>query len=259
MRPTPKPSIPWFSVYLKTVCVTILGMLYLIVLNGSSCATVDPPPPQRLEAPLFTKSDISVLPVDDELREIIHLQWEKRSGSDISVIEYRIIRRIANDTISSEHSLPGRTLEFFDPADELDVDRLETQAIFYQIFSIDSLERSSDTSAVCTVSLAPLVRLLSPSDTLSENHFRWSIYNVTNPCVSQLYLYNDFRIHWQSGPVGGYQYIGSDREEQVSFSLPDSIYDSLNGAGFAWAVKLQVVGAKDPTSISTKTFFAGSD
>ncbi len=250
------PSLRRFK-YFRIFWTIFSGASYFFVLNGSTCATVDPPPPDPLAAPQIIKSGIYCAPSSSGFREMIHLQWEKPDRDDISISEYRVIRRVQGDDIGYSFKIPPQASDFFDPTDELDVSRLQTQSIYYQLYAVDHLERQSDTSIICTVSLAPSVRLISPSNILKENRFEWSIYNVAQTCLSELFLYRGDLLLWQSGPVGGYHLIGSDREKTLSVSLPDSVYVSLKDANFEWAVKLQVVGAGDPASITIKPFSVG--
>ncbi|MFW5775086.1 MAG: hypothetical protein ACOCW2_02255 [Chitinivibrionales bacterium] len=257
MSPNLSTSLRYVKAYARSMCLFAFSAISFLVLNGSTCATVDPLPPDRFEAPFFTTSDVRSLPVDGELREIIHLQWQQPLTANNSVIEYRMIRRMEYDSFSSIISIPSGSAELFDPVDELSMGRLQTRSVLYQVFSIDSMERAGDTSALCTVSLAPLVSLHSPADTLFENRFTWSVYNVANPCMSHIYVFKDNRILWQSEAVDGIILIGNDNEKQLDVSLPDSIYNDLSGNGFAWAVKLQVLGAGDPVSVTSKPFFAG--
>jgi hypothetical protein len=236
--------------------------LFILSLLGFflSCLTVDPPRPDLLSAPHFTGYQIIAVPdYANEYQETIRLHWIPDSTDPISPISYEIIRQADTDSFPSYiRNIPDTIHTINEPTHKFDeLDRTEEHLIFYRIFAYDSLGRTSDTSAVCTVALARNLILMHPenimSDPAGEEYFKWEISEgINNYIIYHVCLWKDDSLIWESDPKG--ENVGNMavyREEK----LP-SIYSPLTkNKYYYWGVALSIIDIYDPASITIRNFY----
>lgn len=229
-----------------------LGILF------STCLTIDQPPPDHLSAPLITGyTIITKKDLYDQYHESIHLTWKPDTTDPISVWKYEIVHKTSYDSffLATVHNIPGSINEYSDFTSNLNlsVPRISLEYVFYRVFAFDSLERVSDTSVACTVSLAPHVDLLHPLDTLRYNSFRWLVPQLFNPPITAIMLIKNDTLMWQSGYDTSW--TGGAPLERIK-SLPDSLIPLIPG-NYSWGVVMQLIGGitqQDPSSITIREF-----
>lgn len=245
-----------------SVIVTTLSA-FLPILLCSMCPTIDPPFPGRLSSPIFTHYEISAKQVNDEYHEIIHLKWIPDSADTIPVTSYQIIRKVDIDSTSTKiTNIPADVNEIFDPTYKFITFDMHqnNRLIFYRIFAIDSIDdgRAGDTSAVCTVSLAGLVDLLTPPvDTIPNQSvsFKWQVQSIFNPIKTYIVIWLDDSTEWVSDTIKDYTGGGVPPYER---SLPSSHLPLYPGVYF-WGAFLTIQGGSitgdDAASIAIRNFY----
>lgn len=219
------------------------------------CATIDPPPPSPLSAPIITDSTIVAVPdIDKEITESIQIQWTAGPGDSLSVYSFKIIRNTALQTLPLLTKLSIDSLNtLIDPVAQLNLpNRNDEQYIIYRIFALDSLDRPGDTSAACTITLARSIPLLSPKDTFVVNQFKWEvpngIYNQTRSCAI---LWHQGSLVWKSDDVLKYT---NGLSEIFTRALPDSLMPLAPGR-YYWGIQLTIEGGVFPVSFTIRKLY----
>lgn len=230
-------------------------------LLGSSCPTEDPPPPPRLKAPYFTFQDIVAKPdYNNQYQETILLKWNVDSTDTISPIYYCLIRTTSVDSNPSiKTNIPTNLINgYLDPIHPLGLSIIYEEFVYYRIFTIDSLWRSGDTSAICTVSVAREVIILHPGDTITNTpgseKFTWLVPQIQQgPSHSFISIWKNDSIQWTSDAEKIYTGGGS---QKVNRLLPDSL-SPLNSGVYYWGVSLIIIGGlnTDPKSITIRKLY----
>ncbi len=225
------------------------------ILISSTCLTIDPDPPDKLSAPVFTEASIAMKMYDDELREMVHVAWEPDSSDTIPIQFYQLLRQTDMDSLPKPiTNIPDTVTDIFEPVYQFELDdRTEEHCVTYWIFAIDTLLRSGDTSAAFIVELAREVDLLSPTTKLVDSLFSWGISDVKNQSIFHAFLWKPDLILWESDTIS--EFIGGNYTK-FNRTLPPPLYPLAAGEYF-WGVELIIVGglnANDPTSITITQF-----
>ncbi len=224
-----------------------------------SCTlTEDPPPPDRLSAPYFTDYQIIAVPdYTNEYHETIYLQWAPDSTDPISPISYEIIRQADTDSLPSYiRNIPDTVNEVYEPTYKFDeLDRFEEHLIFYSIFAYDSLGRVSDTSVICTVSLARSLTLMHPeiimSDIPGTEYFKWEVpEHIQDWNVSHVLLWKKDSLIWESDSA--WHYTGGSAEYPEK-KLPNNL-SPLEKITYYWGIEFAILRNNDPVSITIGKF-----
>ena len=235
----------------------------LPVLLSSICITPPEPRPDRLSSPVFYNSETVAGQFDNEYHEMIYLQWQPDSTDTIPVISYKIIRQVDIDSFQTFiTSIPADVNDLYDPTYKfVDADdRTNDRLIFYRIFAIDGIDegRPGDTSAVCTVSLARVVDLLSPLiDTISNqsSNFKWQVPSINNPIKTYVVLWLNDSTLWVSDTIKDFTGGGPKTYERT---LPSSLLPLYSGVYF-WGGFLVIQGGSvngdDASSVAIRNFY----
>ena len=180
------------------------------------------PPP--LSPPEITAIDLTEARLSGSWREAIHLQWEAPSTDSIAIRSYTIIRRTDNDSsfdvFSRSQGIPSSIDTFNDDIKPIGFPDADYFSVRYRIFAVDSLGRSGDTSAVCSLYLArqPVIDTID----LAKSSFRWFSQFIQGSVETYIKIWN----------ASGAAVFSSPRQEEFgswdypvyfSATLPDSL------------------------------------
>lgn len=236
----------------------VISLLSILI---TSCLTVDPPRPTTLGAPTNIKATICDYDsTNDVPGEFIRISWIKNSDDTISTATYTILSSIdTTDTIGTPvkvTNIPADINTYFAPVNEVykNIYRDQERAIAYTVFGIDTLGRSGDTAALCTVNLAPSVLQSSPgatiSDTLTTLNFKWFVRKVQDQTITSMSLWRENIKIWTSESDS--LYTGGADITPVSQSLPDSL-SPLSVGQYKWIVSFRIInGIDEPQSFTAK-------
>lgn len=243
--------------FIKYFFIPVFLIAAPVIVGG--CLTIDPPPPDRPAAPKFTRySIVAKKDSDNEYNEFIQLYWMYDTTDQISIRYFEIIRMLPVDSNSNTNikNIPHSITTMYDKISNFNLvnPRTSSNTIFYKIFAIDSLERSGDTSVVCTVSLAENVTLNSPFDTLHSNVFQWVVPQIFTQSITSILLWNNDSLLWNSDSIP--DYTGGGAKSQ-SKTLPVHLSPLSTGRYF-WGVNMTLVSGgidSDPSSITIREFY----
>lgn len=232
--------------------------IVLITLISLSCLTVDPPRPVELGAP----QNLSAVIVNFDSSsnapgEYIHIKWEKNVNDTISTASYTLLKYTDTTGTSGKiTNIPSNVNSYFDPLSESYTSefRAEEKIVAIAIVGIDTLGRPGDTTALCSVSVAPSVILSSPglsiSDTIENINFKWFVRKVPDQTITFVSLWHQDSIIWSSTPDS--LYTGGEELTAISELLPDSFLP-LSVGTYNWIVSLKIVtGEDDPKSFTAR-------
>ena len=198
----------------------------------------------RLGAPEITHIGLTEARLSGTWREAIHLRWEMPSTDSISIRSYTIIRQAANDSLydvfTRSQGIPSSIDSFNDDIKPLGFPQGDFSPVRYRIFALDSLGRSSDTSAPCSLYLARQPEI----DTIdiTKSSFRWMSRFIQGSVDTYLKIWD----------AGGAPYFTSARQEEfgswdypVYFvaTLPDSLSPFSPGTWY-YAIYLFAMGTE---------------
>ncbi len=245
--------------------IIVLGIAILVpLLLSSTCLTIDPPLPARLSAPQFTSAEVIPGEYDEEIQEMIHVEWVPDTTDTISIYSFQIVRQTDVDSFPIPiTNIPNTVRDNYDPVYFFNLEnRTREHLIFYWIFAVDSLGRAGDTSTVFGIDLARVVTLVQPyendtlEDTLSNIVFRWLVPSIQlGPCDISTQIWKSTALLWTSD-TAKQQHIPSEGKNYTE-SLPASLVPLTSGV-YLWGVSLTIyggTGANDPTSITTRKFY----
>ncbi|MGD9200041.1 MAG: hypothetical protein PVI26_00630 [Chitinispirillia bacterium] len=243
--------------FIKYFFIPVVLILKTVIMIG--CLTIDPEPPERLGAPVFSHySIVAKKDLDDEYNEFIQLHWRPDSTDKISIGYFEIIRMIPTDSTSNTNirNIPGNYRLIHDKISNFNLLNPRTQSnnIFYKIFAIDSLERAGDTSIICTVSLAENVILKTPFDTLHTELFQWIVPQIFTQSITNVLLWKNDSLLWESDSIPDYTGGGSKNQSKI---LPGHL-SPLQSGMYYWGVKMTLVSGgidRDPSSITIREFY----
>jgi hypothetical protein len=219
------------------------------------CATIDPPPPSPLSAPIIDSAEIVAVPdIDKEITESIHIQWVAGPDDSLSVYSFKIVRYTALQTLPLLTKLSIDSLNtLIDPVAQMNLpNRNDEQYIIYRIYALDSLDRPGDTSVACTVTLARSIPLLSPKDTFVVNQFKWEVPDgIYNQTRSRVILWYRGDPLWKSDDVLKYT---NGLSEIFTKSLPDSLMPLAPGK-YYWGIQLTIEGGAFPVSFTIRKLY----
>ena len=189
------------------------------------CQYYAPVTPLRLKQPAITKIFLSEAKFST-YREALHIVWSPPPTDSISIRSYTLLRKTYNDSIFAvlKYGIPDSIVSFNDdltlvgfPVDGYDL-------IEYKLFAIDTLGRPGDTSAACSLYIAPQPELTALDTTTWC--FGWLSRSIQGSVDSYIKVWNSAGDSlWTSPSVEEF----GNAQVPVNFSacIPDSLIPSL--------------------------------
>lgn len=233
-------------------------IISLVVFLNMACLTVDPPRPSVLGAPVNLTAVITEFDSTFSIPgEYIRIGWNKNNSDTISSASYTILSFADSTGISGKvTNIPANINSYFVPVSEIYIQEFRDQERFiaYSIFGIDTLGRPGDTSAQCTITIAPSVLLSTPGatiiDTTSNIKFKWFVRKIQDQTISLISLWKENSKIWISEPES--LYTGGEDITAVTRTLPDSL-TPLSEGQYEWSVSLRIIkGNDEPKSFTIK-------
>jgi hypothetical protein len=227
------PKEQQLSRLLKTSVAALAAFLFV-------CQYYAPITPLRLKQPAMTKPFLSEAKFST-YREAIRIGWVAPSADSIAIRSYTLLRKTYNDSLFDvcSHGIPD-TITFFN--DDLTLTGFPADGYFlvmYKVFAIDTLGRAGDTSAACSLYIAPQPELTTLDTTTWC--FGWLSHSIQGSVTSHLKLWNAAgNFSWNSPRT---EELGSE-STPVPFSacLPDSLKPLPSGAVY-FAIFLEANGS----------------
>jgi hypothetical protein len=218
---------------LKTSVAALAAFLFV-------CQYYAPITPLRLKQPLITKLLLSEAKFST-YREAVHIEWTPPPDDSIAVRSFTLLRKTYDDSLFDviKHGIPDSIVSFNDDLTPIGFPLNGYNLIMYKVFAIDTLGRAGDTSAACSLYLAPQPEL-STLDTVTRC-FGWLSRNIQGSVTSHIKLWNSTGDSlWTSKRV---EELGNE-QVPVNFSacLPDSLKPLLPGIWY-FAVFLEANGS----------------
>jgi hypothetical protein len=200
--------------------------------------------PPHLGPPQITTMALTEARLSGSWREAIHLRWEAPPTDSIGIRSYTLIRRTGNDSsfdvFSRSQGIPSSIDTFNDDIKPFGFPETDFFPVRYQIFAVDSLGRSGDTSAACSLSLARQPGIDTVD--LAKSSIRWFSEFIQGSIETYIKIWN----------TAGDGYFSSARQEEFgswdtpvyfSTTLPDSLSPFSPGTWY-YAIYLFAMGAE---------------
>ncbi len=241
--------------------VLLFAPLAALLMDGS-CPSPEPFPPATLTAPIITQVGVDAFSFQSTpgFRPAIHVRWQMPANGSLGVREFVIFQKTMGDSSFTllARSIPGNVFDYHENADNVGFPGLLSyKTIFFQMFAIDSVGRTSDTSAIDSLVLAWQPIPVSPveSDTISNDSLVWYVTSVMAGYYTYSMLYGDTAGLLWSAPqpiVPVYSYQGDT--VQSANQIPASLFP-LSPGGYTWAIKLEVP-ALNAQSMAVRRLYA---
>jgi hypothetical protein len=202
----------------------------------------EPLAPPRLASPAVTGIGIAETKPPSPLQEAIRISWQPPSEDSVAIRSFTLIRKTASDSgfdvFTRSQGIPDSVHTFDDPATPIGFPIDGFFLVSYRLFAVDTLGRPSDTSAACSLYLAPQPTV----DTidLAGGTVRWHTRFIQGSVLSWIKLWNGASgASWESRPAedfGSYDY-----PLYFTVGLPDSIRPVAPGT-WGFAVFIQAMG-----------------
>jgi hypothetical protein len=220
------------------VCIALGAAALALVCRCQNSLPITPP---VLTSPLFTKITLTDAKVAGSYGAV-HLEWTPPSTDSDNLRSFTIIKKTGDDSLFDQFfssSMIWDSVRSFD--DKLPPNSFPTNGYLllqYRIFAVDGFGRSSDTSAPCSLYVAPQP-IVDTVDTLS-----WCIGWESRHIMGSVSAY---LTAWNS--TGSWRYRSDPQEKfgsenfPILFSgcLPDSLKHRIGGKLY-FAIFLQASG-----------------
>ncbi|MBN2037339.1 MAG: hypothetical protein JW768_11400 [Chitinispirillaceae bacterium] len=238
---------------MRSLIVLFLPASGIIITVVCMCQPFDPITPPRLSAPEATVIRLSEARLFSSYREAIHLEWEPPVNDSAGIRSYSIIRKTSSDSVfdlfTRSQGIPPSIDSFNDDIKPIGFPNEGFTLVEYRIFAIDTLGRSGDTSAICSLFLVRQPQL----DTidLPRSSFRWHSRFIQGSIATYLHLWNrDGSVTWSSPRQEDF---GSwDYPLYFSATVADSLLPLTAGSWY-YAIYLFAMG-NDRQSLKVDSF-----
>jgi hypothetical protein len=201
---------------ITALCATVTALF-------CHCQTLLPITPPKLESPVFTKMYLTEAKVAGSYGAV-HLEWIPPKTDSIGIRSFTIIRKLGGDSLYDvffSSAMIWDTINAFN--DKLTPNGFPSDGYIlmqYKIFALDNLGRPSDTSAACSLYLAPQP-VVDSVDTATWC-FRWHSRHIMGSVASYLKVWNAAgTVSWQSEQ--NEQFGGENVSIPFDAFLPDSL------------------------------------
>lgn len=227
------------------------------LLLGSTCVEPDIEPVPRLGAPVIIQGDVTVLYFQESYHEMVRLEWTPPETEHNFVAEYQIIRTVYEDSGAViVTGIPDTVTEYYGRTDHLGIDRSGSRTVYYRVFTIDTQGTVGDTSAPCSISVAPYAVLHRPdaAPPLGANRFTWSIQGIATPFITRMALWDTTGKLYQ-GAYHDQQLTNPYGEIEFNDRIPDTLYPLPPGP-YWWGAELHIFETLS-TSVKIGAFHVG--
>jgi hypothetical protein len=220
--------------------LTGLGAAFIAIL--CICQSYPPITPPRLDSPVFTKITLSEARIFGTYREAVRLAWRAPRTDSIGLRSFTLIRKLPGDSLfdvfSRSQGIPAPIDSFSDDMTHIGFPLDGYSLVMYKIVALDTLGRPSDTSAPCSLYIAPQP-ILDTVDTV-KLCFRWHSSRISGSTVSYVKLWDKTGTRsWES--VRSEKFGGDYPPLYFDACLPDSL-KPLNRGTLYYAVFLEAMG-----------------
>ena len=202
---------------LLTTCIAASTTILL------GCQSYAPITPLRLGQPVITKVTLAEARFST-YREAVHIEWSPPPSDSIAVRSYTLLRKTTNDSLfdifTRSQGIPDSITSFNDDLTLIGFPMDSDLLVMYKIVPVDTLGRAGDTSAACSLYIAPQP-VLTSIDTTSWC-FNWTSHGIQGSVSSYIKVWNAAgTISWTSMESEGF----GNENVQLPFSacLPDSL------------------------------------
>jgi len=187
------------------------------------CQFDAPVTPLRLRKPVITNVSLSEARFSD-WREAAHLEWSPPSTDSIGIRSYTLFRKTQSDSLfdvfTRSQGIPDSVTSFYDDLTPIGFPGDSFLLVEYRICAIDMLGRPGDTSAPCSLYLAPQPGLTSIDSTAWC--LGWESSHIQAPVTSRIKVWNSANNRsWTSRDSTAF---GNENIPQLFLAcMPDSL------------------------------------
>jgi hypothetical protein len=233
---------PGYEVHARKRRLTLQSGILLVGI--CTCQYYNPVTPPRLGPPEVTTIACSEARLFGTWREAIHLEWRAPATDSISIRSYTLLRQTGSDStfdvFSRSQGIPDSITRFDDDIKPVGFPDEGFFIMRYRILAVDTLGRSSDTSATCSLYLArqPEIDTIDPSN----YSFRWFSQFIQGSVNSYITIWDaGDTTRFSSAPQ---EEFGSwDYRVYFSATLPDSMKSMGSGVWY-YSIRLFAMGTQ---------------
>ncbi|MCU0609367.1 MAG: hypothetical protein MUF22_06335 [Chitinispirillaceae bacterium] len=227
-------------------CPLLLIGVSVIALACESYVAPRTTPP-RLSAPVFGPVNLSEAKYGDTYHEAIKLTWTPPATDSNDIRSFTILRKKDGDSIYDVfyHSdkIPDSITTFLDDIKLSGIAFVPTSYVnvYYRMFAVDTLARRSDTSAPCSLSLAPQP-VFDRLDTTRNWCFNWTSRHIQGSVRSLITIWDSTHtVRWTSPATE--EFGEENRITPFRACVPDTLQRLHSGTWFR-AIYLEANGSE---------------
>lgn len=205
-------------------------ILLFAILSFLPCATCIPDNviiPPKLGKTVFKKVafDVVYQQALGDYGEVLHFSWTRPSTDSNAISSFELLRKTGYDTTFELYkNIPfPDTNDYYDPVENTDFPLEGYDSVYFRILAVDTVGNPGDTSAICTLYIAPKPVF----DTLAGQCLNWH-HSGFSHLSSYIRIWSDsLKKQWTSDEI--WLFTDTDQDAKFQACIPDSLLPTFRG------------------------------